>query len=167
MFYHSLRFSLDLNALKLSASFLNARVWRRFARTDRRKILPTAVAERRQEECNYMKTAAYCKACRHALVCRAPLLCCGICLGCCPPVVLMRVFSTSLCCSCHTYKEGAHGGGDPCCDFLLSVCLFLMCCSSWPDEPFNKILIRYRLYIKGAQRIFLCNLSSTLMSGYV
>lgn len=52
------------------------------------------------------------------------LLCSAICLGCCPPVVLMRVFSASLCYFCHTYKEGAHGGGDACLDFLLSVCFY-------------------------------------------
>lgn len=52
-----------------------------------------------------------------------------VCLRCCPLLVLMRVFFSSsssspasLCCFRHTYNEGAHGGGDTCLDFLLSVC---------------------------------------------
>lgn len=67
-----LRFSLDV--LKWSALLVSARVWWRSARTDRRKTLPTVAAERRLEECNYTKAAAYCKTCRHALVCRQPTL---------------------------------------------------------------------------------------------
>lgn len=116
------------NTRSLSAStpsndllrFLNARFWWRSARTSRRKTLRTVAAERRLQECNYMKTAAYRKTCRHALVCISSSPSSAIvCLGCCPPVVLMRVFSASFCCSRHTYKERAHGGGDTC---LLSVC---------------------------------------------
>ena len=49
----------------------SARVCWRSAGADRRKTLPTVAAERRLEECNYTKAAAYCKTCRHGLV-RAP-----------------------------------------------------------------------------------------------
>lgn len=89
------------NTRSLSAStpsndllrFLNARFCLRSARTGRRQTLATVAAERRMQECNYTKTAAHCKTCRHALVCIPSSPPSAIvCLGCCPPVVLMRVF---------------------------------------------------------------------------
>lgn len=68
---------------------------------------------------------------------------CALCLGCCPPVVLMRVFSASLCYFCHTYREGAHGGGDT---FLLSVCFF----HNRAARRYN-ISVRCSLYITDAR----------------
>lgn len=63
-------FSPDLQKVfKLSVQL---RVGLRSASADRRKISPTSVVERRQEEGNYTNTAAYCKTRRRTVVCKPP-----------------------------------------------------------------------------------------------
>lgn len=65
-------FRVDLKVLKIR--FV---LWWRSSRAHSRKKKKCSRllgAERRQEECNYTKTAAYCKTRRHALVCKPPTL---------------------------------------------------------------------------------------------
>lgn len=116
-------------------------VWWRSARTDRRKKKHSRLLQPRDARRNVItrRLLHIAKPADMLSFAGSPpshptptpplrLLCSAICLGCCPPVVLMRVFSTFPLLFLSHLQGGKHmeeeEGGTLCLDFLLS-CLFV------------------------------------------